>query len=72
MPPKSVQRFSGNGMRKMDVWSGGRVSWPQVLTATMPVAQILGVQEEVPRMHDIFIRAVSEEEPAAVTTGMTE
>lgn len=43
-----------------------------VLAATMPVAQILGVHELVPRMHDIFIRAVSEKAPEAITTDMTE
>ena len=43
-----------------------------VLAATMPVAQILGVHELVPRMHDIFIRAVSEEETTTVHTEMTE
>ena len=44
----------------------------KVLAATMPVAQILGVHELVPRMHDIFIRAVSETAPEAITTDMTE
>jgi ABC-2 type transport system ATP-binding protein len=43
-----------------------------MLKATLPVAQILGVHEEVPRMHDIFIRAVSEEQPAQVPADMTE
>ena len=43
-----------------------------VLAATMPVAQILGVREEVPSMHEIFIRAVSHVDPAQVSTGNTE
>ena len=43
-----------------------------VLAATMPVAQIIGVHELVPRVHDIFIRAVSDKAPEAVTTDMTE
>ena len=43
-----------------------------VLAATMPVAQILGVHELVPRMHEIFIRAVSEKAPEAITSDMTE
>jgi ABC-2 type transport system ATP-binding protein len=34
--------------------------------------EVHGVQEEVPRMHDIFIRVVSEQEPTTVTAGMTE
>ena len=43
-----------------------------VLAATLPVVQITGVQEEIPGMHEIFIRAVSEEEPATVAAGTTE
>ena len=43
-----------------------------VLAATLPVAQITAVREEVPGMHEIFIRAVSATEPAAVATGTTE
>lgn len=43
-----------------------------VLAATLPVVQILGVHEVVPRMHDIFIRAVSERAPETVAAGMTE
>ena len=43
-----------------------------VLAATMPVAQILGVHELVPGMHDIFIRAVSEKAPETISTDMTE
>ena len=43
-----------------------------VLKATLPAVQFLGVHEEVPRMHDIFIRVVSENEPAPVPSGMTE
>jgi len=34
--------------------------------------EVHGVQEEVPRMHDIFIRVVSEHEPQTVSAGMTE
>lgn len=43
-----------------------------VLAATLPVAQILGVHEEVPSMHEIFIRAVSDRDPAQVAMGVTE
>ncbi|MBL7962949.1 MAG: ATP-binding cassette domain-containing protein [Flavobacteriales bacterium] len=39
------------------------------LIATIPVH---GLQEEVPRMHDIFIQAVGEKVPGAVTAEMTE
>lgn len=44
----------------------------KVLAQLLPAVEIHGVQEEVPRMHDIFIRAVSEQEPALVPTDMTE
>ncbi len=44
----------------------------QVLAATLPSVQILGVREEVPGMHDIFIRAVGENTPATVPAGFTE
>lgn len=43
-----------------------------VLAATLPTVQLLGVREEVPRMHDIFIRAVSNSETHAVPAGFTE
>jgi ABC-2 type transport system ATP-binding protein len=44
----------------------------KVLAQLLPAVEIHGVQEEIPRMHDIFIRAVSEREPALVATDMTE
>jgi hypothetical protein len=44
----------------------------KVLAQLLPAVEIHGVQEEIPRMHDIFIRAVSEREPALVSTDMTE
>ncbi|MBK7946250.1 MAG: ATP-binding cassette domain-containing protein [Flavobacteriales bacterium] len=43
-----------------------------VLKQLLPSVEIHGVQEEVPRMHDIFIKVVSEREPEAITKGMTE
>jgi hypothetical protein len=43
-----------------------------VLGQLLPAANILGVQEEIPRMHDIFISAVSEQQPAMVPADMTE
>lgn len=43
-----------------------------VMRQLLPAVELHGVQEEIPRMHEIFIRAVSETEPANVTTGMTE
>lgn len=44
----------------------------QVLAATLPAVQIAAVQEEVPGMHEIFIRAVSRVDPATVSSGTTE
>ena len=43
-----------------------------VLRQLLPTLEIHGVQEEVPRMHDIFIKVVSEHQPEAVAAGMTE
>ncbi|MCW5899379.1 MAG: ATP-binding cassette domain-containing protein [Flavobacteriales bacterium] len=44
----------------------------QVLRQLLPAVKIHGVQEEIPRMHDIFIRAVGEREPGRVVADMTE
>lgn len=43
-----------------------------VLRQLLPAVQVRGVHEEIPRMHDIFIRVVSETTPENVTAGMTE
>ena len=43
-----------------------------VLGSTFRSVEFLGAHEEVPRMHDIFIRVVSETAPSMVTSGMTE
>lgn len=44
----------------------------QVLAQLLPSLEIHGVQEEIPRMHDIFIRVVSDHDPARVKADMTE
>ncbi|MEZ4738884.1 MAG: ATP-binding cassette domain-containing protein [Flavobacteriales bacterium] len=44
----------------------------QVLRQLLPAIEVHGVQEEIPGMHDIFIRVVSEKQPESVTSGMTE
>lgn len=44
----------------------------QVLAATLPAVQMAGVREEVPGMHEIFIRAVSQIDPATVAASTTE
>lgn len=51
---------------------GKGVSLNDVLRQVIGAVEVHGVQEEVPRMHDIFIRVVGEKEPATVTAGMTE
>lgn len=43
-----------------------------VLRQLIPSVEIHGVQEEVPRMHDIFIKVVSEHEPRQAVAGFTE
>jgi ABC-2 type transport system ATP-binding protein len=43
-----------------------------VLRPVISAVEIHGVQEEVPRMHDIFIKVVGETAPEHVTAGMTE
>jgi ABC-2 type transport system ATP-binding protein len=43
-----------------------------VLRQLLPAVQVHGVQEEIPGMHDVFIRAVSEHAPESVKAGMTE
>ncbi|MBK9147310.1 MAG: ATP-binding cassette domain-containing protein [Flavobacteriales bacterium] len=43
-----------------------------VLKQLLPSVEIHGAQEEVPRMHDIFIKVVSEKAPETVSPGMTE
>lgn len=43
-----------------------------VLRQLLPAVQVRGVHEEIPRMHDIFIRVVSETQPETVAAGMTE
>ena len=44
----------------------------EVLRQLLPSVEIHGVQEEVPRMHDIFIKVVSARQPEEVMAGMTE
>jgi ABC-2 type transport system ATP-binding protein len=43
-----------------------------VLKNVVNAVEVQSVHEEVPRMHDIFIRVVGEAEPEKVTAGMTE
>lgn len=48
------------------------MSLNKVLAQLLPAVEVHAVHPEVPRMHDIFIKAVSEREPTLVPTDMTE
>jgi len=67
----------------LDVHEGGEYSTARVkltkgstandvLRQLLPAVEVHGVQEEIPRMHDIFIRAVSERAPDSVAADITE
>ncbi|MCB0786167.1 MAG: DUF4162 domain-containing protein, partial [Flavobacteriales bacterium] len=43
-----------------------------VLKQVVHGVEVHGVQEEIPSMHDVFIRVVSEHDPATVGSDMTE
>jgi len=72
--------FTGEllGVEKREEYQTARVrlagegSLNQVLRQLLPAVELHGVEEEVPRMHDVFIRAVGERVPEGVTAGMTE
>jgi len=59
-----------HGIARIRLSKGSSVN--DVLRQLLPAVEVRGVQEVIPRMHDIFIRVVSETEPASVTAGMTE
>jgi ABC-2 type transport system ATP-binding protein len=51
----------------------GKGSTPNdLLRQLLPAVEVHGLREEIPSMHDIFIRVVSESAPEHVTAGMTE
>jgi ABC-2 type transport system ATP-binding protein len=51
----------------------GKGSTPNdLLRQLLPAVSITGLREEIPTMHDIFIRVVSEKAPEQITAGMTE
>jgi ABC-2 type transport system ATP-binding protein len=65
-----VQEGSEYSVAKVKLGKGSTVN--DVLRPVISVVEIHGVQEEVPRMHDIFIKVVGETAPEHVTAGMTE
>ncbi|HNR54591.1 MAG TPA: ATP-binding cassette domain-containing protein [Flavobacteriales bacterium] len=66
----SSKEEGDHGTARIRLAKGSTVN--DVLRQLLPAVEVRGVQEEIPRMHDIFIRVVSETEPASVTAGMTE
>jgi ABC-2 type transport system ATP-binding protein len=65
-----VQEGGEYSVAKVKLGKGSTVN--DVLRAVITAVEVHGVQEEVPRMHDIFIKVVGETAPEHVTAGMTE
>jgi ABC-2 type transport system ATP-binding protein len=65
-----AQQKDGHTVARVRLTKGMKLN--NVLGQLLPAVNILGVQEEIPRMHDIFISAVSEQQPAMVPADMTE
>lgn len=65
-----AQQKDGRTVARIRITKGMNLN--KVLAQLLPAVEIHAVQEEVPRMHEIFIRAVSEQEPALVPADMTE
>ncbi len=59
-----------HGTARIRIGKGSSVN--DMLRQLLPAVQVRGVHEEIPRMHDIFIRVVSETKPENVAVGMTE
>ena len=60
----------GQGTARVRLGKGSKLN--DVLRQLLPSVELLGVHEEIPSMHDIFIKVVSEKAPETVTQGMTE
>lgn len=60
----------GLGTARVRLGKGSKLN--DVLRQLLPSVELLGVHEEIPSMHDIFIKVVSEKDPETVTQGMTE
>ena len=65
-----AQQKDGRTVARIRITKGMNLN--KVLAQLLPAVEIHAVQEEVPRMHEIFIRAVSEQEPTLVPADMTE
>ncbi len=67
---KHVDERDGRGTALITLGKGSTPN--DLLRQLLPAVEIHGVREEIPGMHDIFIRVVSEKAPEHVTAGMTE
>jgi ABC-2 type transport system ATP-binding protein len=67
---KHVDERNGRGTALITLSKGSTPN--DLLRQLLPAVEIHGVREEIPGMHDIFIRVVSEKAPEHVTAGMTE
>lgn len=61
-----------DGFIKARIRLGKGVKVNDILASVMPQVQIHAVQEEVPSMNDVFIRAVGDNVGAVPTSGLTE
>jgi ABC-2 type transport system ATP-binding protein len=64
------QEVDGHQTARVRLSKGSTLN--DLLRQLLPAVQVLGAQEEIPRMHDVFIRVVSEHDPATVNADMTE
>jgi ABC-2 type transport system ATP-binding protein len=67
---KQAEERNGKGTALITLGKGSTPN--DLLRQLLPAVEIHGVREEIPGMHDIFIRVVSEKAPEYVTAGMTE
>jgi ABC-2 type transport system ATP-binding protein len=67
---KQAEEHHGKGTALITLGKGSTPN--DLLRQLLPAVEIHGVREEIPGMHDIFIRVVGEKAPGQVTAGMTE
>jgi ABC-2 type transport system ATP-binding protein len=67
---KQADERNGRGTALITLGKGSTPN--DLLRQLLPAVEIHGMREEIPGMHDIFIRVVGEKEPEEVAAGMTE
>jgi ABC-2 type transport system ATP-binding protein len=67
---KQADERNGRGTALITLGKGSTPN--DLLRQLLPAVEIHGMREEIPGMHDIFIRVVSEKAPEEVAAGMTE